>query len=314
MISEGMVFVTPVTLHARSKKTERRNLCIGLLFSLPAILGFLLFTAGPMLGSFFMSFTDYSVARPTTLVGLDNYKALFTGSDIFFWNSVKVTIIFALCNVPACLLTAFAIAMLLNTKNLPCRSLLRAIFYVPTIIPIIATAMIYMWMMSPDFGLLNYLLESLGLKTSYWIYDESTVLPSLLLMTAWCSGNIMVVFLAALQGIPSSLYEAIEVDGGGALHKFRHITIPMMTPTVFFNMVMFMVSSLQAFLQAYIMTQGGPLNSTNYLVYHLYRTAFEFMELGRASAIGWVLFVIIAGVVGLLFWSSRFWVVYSDEQ
>ncbi|MGN0772285.1 MAG: carbohydrate ABC transporter permease [Candidatus Ventricola sp.] len=280
---------------------------------MPAILGFLLFTAGPMLGSLFMSFTDYSVAKETSFIGLDNYIALFSGEDIFFWNSVKVTIIFALCNVPACLLTAFVIAMLLNTRKLPCLPLLRAIFYVPTIIPIIATAMIFMWMMSPDFGLFNYLLEMLGLQTSYWIYDEKTVLPSLLLMTAWGSGNIMVVFLAALQGIPSALYEAIEVDGGGMLHKFRHITVPMMTPTIFFNMVMFTVSSLQAFLQAYIMTQGGPLNSTNYLVYHLYRTAFEFMELGRATAIGWVLFVIIAAVVGLLFWSSRFWVVYGDE-
>lgn len=280
---------------------------------MPAILGFLLFTAGPMLGSLFMSFTDYSVAKETSFIGLDNYIALFSGEDIFFWNSVKVTIIFALCNVPACLLTAFAIAMLLNTRKLPCLPLLRAIFYVPTIIPIIATAMIFMWMMSPDFGLFNYLLEMLGLQTSCWIYDEKTVLPSLLLMTAWGSGNIMVVFLAALQGIPSALYEAIEVDGGGMLHKFRHITVPMMTPTIFFNMVMFTVSSLQAFLQAYIMTQGGPLNSTNYLVYHLYRTAFEFMELGRATAIGWVLFVIIAAVVGLLFWSSRFWVVYGDE-
>ncbi|MGN1368737.1 MAG: carbohydrate ABC transporter permease, partial [Aristaeellaceae bacterium] len=163
---------------------------------MPAILGFLLFTAGPMLGSLFMSFTDYSVAKETSFIGLDNYIALFSGEDIFFWNSVKVTIIFALCNVPACLLTAFAIAMLLNTRKLPCLPLLRAIFYVPTIIPIIATAMIFMWMMSPDFGLFNYLLEMLGLQTNCWSYDEKTVLPSLLLMTALGSGNIMVVFLA----------------------------------------------------------------------------------------------------------------------
>ena len=187
-------------------------------------------------------------------------------------------------------------------------------FYIPTIIPIIATAMIFMWMMSPDFGLFNYLLELLGLPGSGWIYDASSVLPSLLMMTAWCSGNIMVVFLAALQGIPRSLYEAIEVDGGGQIRKFRHITLPMMTPTIFFNLVMFMVSSLQAFLQAYIMTQGGPLNSTNYLVYYLYRTAFEFMEMGKASALGWVLFVIIASLTGLMFYLSKYWVVYGDER
>lgn len=299
---------------AHSKRVERRNLRAGLLFSLPALLGFLLFTAGPMIISLVMSFTDYSIAKPVSFVGLKNYVDLFSGQDIFFWNSVKVTLIFALCNVPACLVTAFLIALLLNMKKLPCLPFLRAVFYIPTIIPIIATAMIFMWMMSPDFGLFNYLLGLLGLPGSGWIYDASSVLPSLLMMTAWCSGNIMVVFLAALQGIPRSLYEAIEVDGGGQIRKFRHITLPMMTPTIFFNLVMFMVSSLQAFLQAYIMTQGGPLNSTNYLVYYLYRTAFEFMEMGKASALGWVLFVIIASLTGLMFYLSKYWVVYGDER
>lgn len=299
---------------AHSKRVERRNLRAGLLFSLPALLGFLLFTAGPMIISLVMSFTDYSIAQPVSFVGLKNYVDLFSGQDIFFWNSVKVTLIFALCNVPACLVTAFLIALLLNIKKRSCLPFLRAVFYIPTIIPIIATAMIFMWMMSPDFGLFNYLLELLGLPGSGWIYDASSVLPSLLMMTAWCSGNIMVVFLAALQGIPRSLYEAIEVDGGGQIRKFRHITLPMMTPTIFFNLVMFMVSSLQAFLQAYIMTQGGPLNSTNYLVYYLYRTAFEFMEMGKASALGWVLFVIIASLTGLMFYLSKYWVVYGDER
>ena len=295
-------------------RTEKRNLRIGLLFAMPAILGFLLFTAGPMLASLVMSFTDYTISKPVSFVGMDNYVNFFSGKDTFFWNSVRVTVIFALCNVPACLLPAFLIALLLNKKNLPGLPFLRAVFYIPTIIPIIATAMIFMWMMSPDFGLFNSILDALGLPTSSWIYGKDSVLPSLLMMTAWCSGNIMVVFLAALQGIPTSLYEAIEVDGGNWATKFRHITLPMMTPTIFFNMVMFLVSSLQAFLQAYIMTQGGPMDSTNYLVYYLYRIAFEYMEIGRASALGWVLFAVIAVLVGMLFWSSKHWVVYGDER
>ena len=296
-----------------SRSSMRRNIRIGILFTLPAIIGFLVFSAGPMIGSFFLSLTDYSISKSSTFVGFANYIELLSGHDTFFWNSVKVTLIFALCNVPACLVTAFLIAMLLNRKDLSGLTFLRAAFYVPTIVPIIATAMIYMWMMSPDFGLFNSVLGSLGLPGSKWIYARKSVLPSLLIMTSWGSGNIMVVFLAALQGIPRTLYEAIDVDGGNAWRKFLHVTMPMMTPTIFFNMVMFLVSSMQAFLQAYIMTQGGPTNSTNYLVYYLYRVAFEFMQLGKATAIGWVLFVMIIILVGTLFATSKYWVVYNDD-
>lgn len=296
------------------KKRGSRNTLVGILFTLPALIGFTVFTAGPMLSSLYLSFTDYSISRQSTFIGLQNYLELLSGKDTFFWNSVKVMAVFAFLNVPTCLITAFLIAMLLNRKDLPGRTFLRAAFYIPTIIPIIATAMIYMWMMSPDFGLMNNVLSAMGLPTSKWLYAQSSVTGSLLLMTSWCSGNIMVVFLAALQGIPRTLYEAIDVDGGGALRKFRHITLPMMTPTIFFNMVMFLVSSMQAFLQAYIMTQGGPNNSTNYLVYYLYRVAFEFMEMGKATAIGWILFFMILAAVGLLFWSSKYWVVYTNEE
>ena len=190
---------------------------------------------------------------------------------------------------------------------------LRAAFYIPTILPIVATAMIFMWIMSPDFGLLNAILEALHLPTSDWIYGNAA-LPSLLLMTAWTSGNIMVVFLAGLQGVPQELYESIEVDGGGAWAKFWYCTFPHMTPTIFFNTVMFVISSMQAFLPAYIMTQGGPNNKTNFLVYYLYRVAFEFQNIGKASSLGWVLFVMILVVVGALFWSSKYWVFYSDES
>ena len=216
-------------------------------------------------------------------------------------------------NVPVCLVTAFLIALLLNGKNTAGRSLFRTIFYIPTIIPIIATAMIFMWMMSPDFGLFNAILKMFGISPSKWIYGERSVLPSLLVMTAWCSGNIMVVFLAGLQGIPTSLYEAIVVDGGGTFAKFRHVTLPLMTPTIFFNMVMFLISSMQAFLQAYIMTQGGPNNQTNFIVYYLYRNAFEFGDIGKANSLGWILFLIIVAVSALLFWSSKYWVYYGDE-
>ncbi|QQO07830.1 carbohydrate ABC transporter permease [Breznakiella homolactica] len=292
---------------------KKNETLVGVLFILPSIIGFIAFSAGPMIASFVLSFTNYSITRPFEFIGAENYLNYFQGNDPFFYNSLKVTIIFALMNVPVCIGTAFIIAMLLNSKNLKGLSALRSMFYVPTIVPIIATAMIFMWMMSPDFGLFNAVLEIFGIPPSKWIYSEKTVLPSLLIMTAWGSGNIMVVFLAGLQSIPTQLYEATVVDGGNAFTKFRHVTLPMMTPTIFFNTLMFLISSMQAFLQAYIMTKGGPNNATNFLVYNLYREAFEFGEIGKANSLGWILFVMIAAVSALLFWSSKYWVFYGDE-
>jgi len=297
----------------KSTTFKRRDTLAGVLFSLPAIIGFLAFSAGPMVASLVLSFTNYSISRPSSFIGFANYAELFSGQDSFFWSSVRVTLAFAAMNVPACILTAFVIALLLNNKRLRGMTFLRAAFYIPSILPIIATAMIFMWIMSPDFGLLNAILRALHLPTSKWIYGNA-VLPSLLLMTSWCSGNIMVVFLAGMQGIPNALYEAIEVDGGGTLRKFLHCTLPLMTPTIFFNTVMFLISSMQAFLQAYIMTQGGPNNKTNFIVYYLYRVAFEFQDIGKAASLGWVLFAMILLVTGLLFWSSKYWVVYSDDN
>ena len=301
------------TANTASLGVSRRNSLVGIAFTLPAILGFVMFSIGPMIASLVLSFTNYSISKPLKFIGISNYRALLTGQDTFFFNSIRVTLLFVLMNVPVCLVTAFLIALLLNSKNIAGRSLFRTIFYIPTIIPIIATAMIFMWMMSPDFGLFNAILKLIGVSPSKWIYGENSVLPSLLLMTAWCSGNIMVVFLAGLQGIPTSLYEAIVVDGGGTFAKFWHVTLPLMTPTIFFNMVMFLISSMQAFLQAYIMTQGGPNNRTNFIVYYLYRNAFEFGDIGKANSLGWILFLIIVAVSALLFWSSKYWVYYGDE-
>lgn len=297
---------------SKISKGRNENL-VGIMFALPAIVGFAVFSAGPMIASFILSFTNYSISRPMDFIGLENYRDFFAGRDTFFFNSIKVTLLFVLMNVPACIGTAFAVALILNNRKLKGLSVLRSMFYIPTIVPLIATAMIFMWMMSPDFGLFNAILKAFGLPSSKWIYSENSVLPSLLLMTAWGSGNIMVVFLAGLQGIPFQLYEAIVVDGGGLFAKFRHVTLPLMTPTIFFNMVMFLISSMQAFLQAYIMTQGGPNNSTNFVVYYLYRQAFEFGDIGKANALGWVLFLMIVGIASLLFWSSKFWVYYGDE-
>ena len=296
------------------KKKQRKECLVGILFSLPAIIGFLCFAIGPMIVSLVLGFTEYTISSPPQFVGLENYKKMFSGEDPFFYQAISVTLRFAVMNVAVCMLTGFIIAMLLNSKSLKGRTFFRSIFYIPTIIPYVATAMVFMWLMSPDFGLFNIALRGIGLKGSKWIYDESTVLPSLLLITSWTAGNVMVVFLAGLQGVPAQLYEAVEVDGGSALHKFWFVTLPMMTPIVFFNGLMFLIASLQGFMPAAVITEGGPNNRTLVYTCYMYRQAFEFSHMGYSSALGWILFLIIALVAGAIFKSSKYWVFYSDEE
>ena len=292
---------------------KRKDTITGILFSLPAILGFLCFALGPMVVSFILGFTDYSISGSATFCGLGNYKKMFTGGDVFFFKALSVTIFFAFLNVAVCMITGFLIALLLNSKMIKRKAALRAIFYIPTIIPYVATAMIFMWMMSPDFGLFNILLKQIGLEGSKWIYDEKTVLPSLLFITAWTAGNVMVVFLAGLQGVPGNLYEAVEIDGGGFIRKFQYVTLPMMTPIIFFNGLMFLIASMQGFMPAAVITQGGPNNATLFYTYYMYKQAFEFSNLGYASALGWVLFLVIAILAAIIFKTSKYWVFYSDE-
>ncbi len=296
------------------KTKERREMVTGILFSLPAIIGFFCFALGPMVASLILGFTEYTISSAPRFVGLDNYIRMFSGQDVFFYQALSVTLKFALMNVAVCMLTAFAVALLLNSEAVKCRGLFRSVFYIPTIIPYVATAMIFMWMMSPDFGLFNILLRGIGLKGGKWIYSEGTVLHSLLIITAWTAGNIIVVFLAGLQGVPKQLYEAVEVDGGNGFHKFAYITLPMVTPIVFFNGLMFMIASLQGFMPAAVITSGGPNNATLFYTYYMYKQAFEFSNMGYASALGWVLFLVIALIAAFIFQTSKYWVFYSDEE
>jgi multiple sugar transport system permease protein len=211
------------------------------------------------------------------------------------------------------LAAAFIIALLLNQK-VKGLSVFRTIYYLPTIVPSIANTMLWLWMFNPDFGLLNSLLESVGLPGSKWIYDESTAIPSLIMMSTWGIGNTVIIFLAGLQSVPTHLYEAAEVDGGNRWHKFFHITIPSMTPTIFFNLVMSLISTFQAFNQAYVMTNGGPNNSTLFYVFYLWRTAFTETKIGYASALAWILFFVIMVLTVLIFSTSKKWVHYEGGE
>ncbi len=285
----------------------------GMLFAGPAILGFLIFVLGPMIASLGFSLTDYTVFNTPSFVGLTNYADLFSGTDTFFYPALRVTFLFVLMNVPASILFAFLMSLILNA-DIKGRAVFRAILYLPSIVPAVATAMIWMWLFNPDLGLINMALSAVGLPTSLWIYGESSVLPSIVLMGLWGSGGTIVIFLAGLSGIPVQYYEAIEVDGGNALHQFRHITFPMMTPTIFFNAVMGIIGSFQVFGQAYILTQGGPNNASLFYVFYLWREAFRNARMGYASAIAWVLFVIILFFTMLVFKSSNTWVYYEGER
>ncbi|CAM4453434.1 sugar ABC transporter permease [Paenibacillus macerans] len=296
----------------RNKRHTKRKDLYGWLFAMPAILGLLIFTLGPMLYSLYMSFTDYTGSNSPTFTGLDNYKRMFSGEDQYFYKSLAVTFYFVILSVPTGIIYSFLLAILLN-QNVKGKAVFRTIFYLPSIVPIIAISFIWLWLLNPDLGLANELLRSLGLPGSQWIFGEKTVVPSLALMNLWTTGGTMIIFLAGLQDIPRSLYEAIEMDGGTRLDKLRHITIPLMTPTIFFNLIMGIINGFQVFSQAYVMTNGGPNNASLFYVFYLYREAFQFSRMGSASAIAWVLFAIIMILTYVVFRTSNKWVYYEGD-
>jgi len=285
----------------------------GLLLALPAILGFLIFTLGPLVASLVLSFTDYTISRAPSFVGLENYIRLFSNQDPFFYKSLGVTLYYVALSVPASLVAAFLLALLLK-QNMKGKALFRTIFYLPSIVPAIATATIFMWLLNPDIGLFNQMLKALGLPTSQWIYDEKTVVPTLAFMNVWTVGGTMLIFLAGLEGIPAQYYEAVIVDGGNAWHKLRYVTIPMMTPTIFFNLVMGIINGFQTFTQAQVMTEGGPNNASLFYTVLIYREAFKSFRMGNACSLAWVLFVVIMLLSSLIFRSSSSWVYYEGRR
>ena len=298
---------------SRNKKARSKEQFFGILFALPAILGFLIFVLGPMIASLIYSFTDYALFNKPKFIGLQNYKDLFSGTDPFFYKSLLVTFYYVLLNVPASIIFAFFIALLLNNE-IKGRPIFRAIFYLPSIVPAVASAIIWMWLLNPDLGLVNNILSSLHLPTSQWLFAEESVIPSVVLTGLWTTGGTMVIFLAGLSGIPNVYYEAVDIDGGNSFHKFFNITLPMVSSTIFFNTIMAIIGSFQVFTQAYILTQGGPNNASLFYVFLLWREGFKNTRMGYASALAWVLFIIILLFTVLIFKSSNSLVYYEGER
>lgn len=300
--------VTTVLKRKKSGYLERTRTKWGYFFIAPGIIGFLVFSLGPMLYSLFLSTMEWNIITPKKFVGLENYRQLFQNE--LTWKSLKVTAAYTAMTVPLVIVITFGIALLLNSK-VKGISIFRTIFYIPSIIPLVATAAIWMFIYNPTYGFLNGILRALGLPAQKYIYSTSSVIPCLSVMAVWCAGNTVIIYLAGLQGVSRQLYDAARIDGAGRLQMFRHITVPMMTPIIFYNLVMTMINCLQTFTQAYIMTDGGPANSSLFFSLLIYRNAFTYQKMGYAAALSWVLFVIVGILTLVLFMTSGKWVFYE---
>lgn len=289
----------------------RRESLDGYLFISPWLIGFVTLVAGPMLGSLLLTFMRWDLVSPPKWVGLTNYEQLIT--DPLVRISLGNTAFYTFIGVPLNLTVALAAAMLLNGP-VRFRSLFRTAFYLPAVIPAIANVVLWFWILNPQVGLANQLLRLFGLPPSQWIYSPATAKPSLILMQLWATGNTMVIFLAGLQGIPQTLYEAALIDGAGWWQRFRKITIPMLSPVILFNLVLGIVASFQVFSNAYLLTNGGPANATLFTVLYIYRLGFERFQMGYASAVAWLLFAIILIFSLLQLRLSEAWVHYEGGR
>lgn len=300
-------------LRGRWNKMDKRfrDTIQGYLFILPVVLGLLIFTIGPMIASLYFSFTKFPILKAPEWVGLDNYVKMLT-KEKYFWQSVKVTVTYAVTAVPLGILGSFLLAMLLD-QRVKGIAFFRTCFYMPTIVPALASAVLWGWLLNPDYGLVNAVLRNLGLPTSTFLSDPKTALGSLVLMSLWGIGGGMVIYLAGLQSISQQLYEAGKIDGANALQLFRHITLPLMTPTIFFNLVMGMIGAFQYFTGAFVLTAGGPLFSTYFFNLMLYQRAFQWVQMGMASAMAWFLLLVVLVLTLLVFRSSSMWVFYETE-
>lgn len=281
-----------------------------LAFISPWIIGFLGFFVYPLILSLYYSFTEYNLLQPPKWVGLQNYTNLT--EDSHYLNAVGNTIYFVAFSVPLGVLTAFLIAFLLN-QQLRLRVLLRMIFYIPIVVPISATAILWMWIFNSNWGLLNNLLALVGIQGPSWLGSPTWSKPSLVIMQLWLVGGSVLIFLAALQDVPRALYDAAKVDGANAWRRVWHVTIPMVTPAILFSLLTGLIAAFQTFANAWIMTGGGPVRSTEFYVLYLYENGFRFFRMGYASAMAWILFGVVVVVTVLLFRTSAGWVYYGGE-
>lgn len=297
---------------SKNRKRLIGTIPVGWLFASPWLIGLLLFYAYPLIASIYFSFTNYSILQPGEFIGLSNYKDLF--SDQLFWKSIYNTIYFAVYFVPLSIIFGVALAMALNMK-VKGMGIYRTIFFLPTLVPHVALAVLWMWLLNPGFGLVNEILGAVGIDGPSWLGSVTWSKPSLILMSLWGIGQPVIIYLAGLSDIPEEFYEAAEVDGANWFQKTFHVTLPLLTPVIFFNLVMGVIAAFQQFTLPYTLTQGQgtPADSLTFYVMYLYDNAFKYFKMGYASSMAWILFLIIMILTALIFASSKRWVHYQDK-
>ena len=277
----------------------------------PWLIGFVLFTGGPILYSLLMSLTNWTGLTTRQWIGMANYGSLL--HDRLYWTVLQNTFYYGFASVLIGTIVALIAAILMNQK-VPGIGIFRTLYYLPSVPVGVANAVMWVWVFNPQVGLINSFLRLVGIEGPEWLYSTQWAMPALVLLSLWGLGTNMIIFLAGLQGIPTHLYEAARIDGANKWHEFRHVTLPMLSPSLFYVTIISTINSFQIFDTVYVMTQGGPGKATLVYVLHLYRNAFEYQKMGYASAMAWILFLIILGLTWLQFKVSRYWVYYEFEE
>ena len=303
-----MAVASPLPVSVRRRRIRWREHAVGYAFLAPWLVGFFAFVAGPMVASALLAFSDYNVILPPRWVGLSNFQAL--AQDQRFYLSLYNTAYYTFLGVPAQLAVALALALLLNTR-VRFADAFRSAYYIPTVAPVVASIYLWVWMFNYDYGLINALVRLIGLAPVQWLWDPQVTKISIIIFSLTRVGTQMIIFLAGLQGVPDTLLEAASIDGATAWHRFRHIVLPMISPVIFFNLVIGIIGSFQVFTTAYLATNGGPAYGSLFYVLYLYQSAFEFLKMGYASALAWVLFLIILVFTLLQFRIADRWVYYE---
>ncbi len=294
-----------------SSPMERREALTFYILISPWLIGFLIFWAYPMLRSLYISFTTYSLQGPPIWVGFRNYERIFSDAD--FWQSLKVTLTYAFGSVVGGTVIALVLALILSQK-LRGITVWRTIFFMPSILSSIAVAILWLYVFRPEGGLFNLALGAVGIQGPNWLNSEQWALPAMIIMSWWTIGGQIVIYLAGIKGIPDILYEAADLDGASPWQRFRFITLPMLSPTIFFNVILAIIGALQVFDVGWVLTRGGPNDSTLFYLINLYERAFQLVQFGYASALAWILFIIIMAITLLVIRSSTLWVFYETEQ
>lgn len=301
----------PSLKHSR-RSLARREALWAYAFISPWILGFIIFTVGPMLASLYFSFTEYDIVSAPKWIGLRNYINMF--QDELFWHSLGVTFKYAVVALPLGLIISYLMAVLLNQK-IRGVNFWRTVYFLPSVIAGVAVALLWGRIFDPKFGILNPFLAHLGIKGPGWLADPQWAVPALVIMSLWSVGGNIIIYLAGLQGVPTDLYDAAKVDGATAWQRFRHVTLPMTTPVIFYNLILGLIGTFQYFTEVYVLTNGtgNPVRSTLFYNLYLYQNAFRYFHMGYASTMAWVLFIIVLGFTLLIFRSSDAWVYYEGQ-